>query len=98
MPLCFQVGKETTKTAMEVQKSSTSWDSGGTALEEVSTEKPETRLGCLSNQAGAVHQKQQPVAAKRYAIALAISEQHIHNLLNVKSDFQDRILFLLLCV
>lgn len=96
--MCFQVGKETAKTAMEVQKSSTSWDSGGTALEEVSTEKPETWLGCLSNQAGAVHQKQQPAATKGYAIALAISEQHIHNLLNFKSDFQDKILFLLFCV
>ncbi|KAM9352318.1 ankyrin repeat domain-containing protein 26 [Symphorus nematophorus] len=37
-----EIGKETTKTAMDVQKSSTSWDTGGTALEEVGTEKPET--------------------------------------------------------
>ncbi|XP_044049238.1 ankyrin repeat domain-containing protein 26 isoform X13 [Siniperca chuatsi] len=60
-----EVGKETTKTAIQVQKSSTSWDSGGTALEEVDTEKPETMLGCLSSQAGAIHQEQQPVATKR---------------------------------
>ncbi|XP_051237406.1 ankyrin repeat domain-containing protein 26 isoform X14 [Dicentrarchus labrax] len=59
-----EAGKETTKTAMEVQKSSTFWDAGGTVLEEVGTEKPETRLGCLSSQAGAIHQEEQPVATK----------------------------------
>ncbi|XP_035521285.1 ankyrin repeat domain-containing protein 26 isoform X5 [Morone saxatilis] len=59
-----KAGKETTKTAMEVQKSSTSWDAGGKLLEEVGTEKPETRLGCLSSQAGAIHQEEQPVATK----------------------------------
>ncbi|XP_059190741.1 ankyrin repeat domain-containing protein 26 isoform X2 [Centropristis striata] len=56
--------KETTKTAMEVQRSSTSWDTGGSALEEVGTEKPETRLPSLSSQAGAVHQEQQLTATK----------------------------------
>ncbi|XP_059182466.1 ankyrin repeat domain-containing protein 26-like [Centropristis striata] len=56
--------KETTKTAMEVQRSSTSWDTGGSALEEVGTEKPETRLGSLSSQAGAIHQEQQLAATK----------------------------------
>lgn len=66
--MSFQVGEETTKTAMEVQKSSASWDTGGTALEEVGTEKPETRLGCLTSQAGAIHQEQQPAATKRYAL------------------------------
>lgn len=55
-------------TALEVQKSSTSWDSGGTALEEVGTEKPETRLGRVSSRTGAMHQEQQPVATKRYAL------------------------------
>ncbi|XP_035521282.1 ankyrin repeat domain-containing protein 36C isoform X2 [Morone saxatilis] len=60
----LEAGKETTKTAMEVQKSSTSWDAGGKLLEEVGTEKPETRLGCLSSQAGAIHQEEQPVATK----------------------------------
>lgn len=67
--LSFQVGKETTQTATEVQQPSTSsWHTGGTALEEMRTEKPETRLGSLSSQAGAIHQEQQqPVATKRYA-------------------------------
>ncbi|XP_027128479.1 ankyrin repeat domain-containing protein 26 isoform X3 [Larimichthys crocea] len=59
-----EVGKDTTMTALEVQKSSTSWDSGGTALEEVGTEKPETRLGRVSSRTGAMHQEQQPVATK----------------------------------
>ncbi|XP_050929149.1 ankyrin repeat domain-containing protein 26 isoform X2 [Lates calcarifer] len=60
----FKVGKETARTEMEVQKSSASWDAGGTTLDEVGTEKPEIRLGCLSSQAGAVHQEQQPAATK----------------------------------
>lgn len=79
---------------MEVQKSSASWDAGGTTLDEVGTEKPEIRLGCLSSQAGAVHQEQQPAATKRYVlfchctfvgpeqmltISLTISIQYIHN-------------------
>ncbi|XP_074490077.1 ankyrin repeat domain-containing protein 26 isoform X2 [Sebastes fasciatus] len=61
-----EVGKETTQTATEVQQPSTSsWHTGGTALEEMRTEKPETRLGSLSSQAGAIHQEQQqPVATK----------------------------------
>lgn len=97
--MCFQVGKETTKTAMQMQKSSTSWDSVGTALEEVSTEKPETRSGCLSNQAGAIHQKQQSTTTKRYAIALAISEQHIHNLLHFKVQLSRKdLIFAFVCV
>ncbi|XP_049430273.1 ankyrin repeat domain-containing protein 26 isoform X9 [Epinephelus fuscoguttatus] len=61
-----EVGKETTKTAMELQKSSTSWDTGGTTLEDVGTKKPENRLGCLSSKAGAVQQEQQPAATKRF--------------------------------
>ncbi|XP_040894532.1 ankyrin repeat domain-containing protein 26 isoform X2 [Toxotes jaculatrix] len=60
----LEVGKETTKTVMEVQKSSASWDTGGTTLEKVGTEKPETRLGCLSSEAGIIHQEQQPAATK----------------------------------
>ncbi|GLD58997.1 ankyrin repeat domain-containing protein 26-like isoform X1 [Lates japonicus] len=60
----FEVGKETARTEMEVQKSSASWDAGGTTLDEVGTEKPEIRLGCLSSQAGAVDQEQQPAATK----------------------------------
>ncbi|XP_040894536.1 ankyrin repeat domain-containing protein 26 isoform X5 [Toxotes jaculatrix] len=60
----LKVGKETTKTVMEVQKSSASWDTGGTTLEKVGTEKPETRLGCLSSEAGIIHQEQQPAATK----------------------------------
>lgn len=54
---------------MKVQKSSSSCDIGGTTLEDAGTEKPETRLGCLSSQAGAIHQEQQPAAAtKRFAL------------------------------
>ncbi|KAM7397044.1 hypothetical protein PAMP_020042 [Pampus punctatissimus] len=63
-----KVGKETTKAAVEVQKSGVFWDTGGTASGEVGTEKPETRLGCrkeLSSQAGATQQKQQPAVTKR---------------------------------
>ncbi|XP_039988810.1 ankyrin repeat domain-containing protein 26 isoform X2 [Xiphias gladius] len=59
-----KVGKETTKTALEVQKSCASWDTGGMTLKEVGTEKPETRLGCLSSQARAVRQEKQPTATK----------------------------------
>ncbi|XP_032379301.1 ankyrin repeat domain-containing protein 26 isoform X5 [Etheostoma spectabile] len=51
----LEVGRETTRTAMPVHKLSTSLDTGGTALEEVSPGKPETR-------ARAVYQEQQPVA------------------------------------
>uniref|UniRef100_A0A7N6BMA3 Ankyrin repeat domain-containing protein 26 n=1 Tax=Anabas testudineus TaxID=64144 RepID=A0A7N6BMA3_ANATE len=58
-------GKETTKTALEVQKSSSSWDTGGAVLEEVGTEKPEISLRCMSSQAGLIYQKQQPAAIKR---------------------------------
>lgn len=68
LPFSFQVDKETAKTAVEVQKSSASLDTGGTALEEVGMEKPETNLGCLSSQAGLIHQEQQPAAIKRYAL------------------------------
>ncbi|XP_034734643.1 ankyrin repeat domain-containing protein 26 isoform X12 [Etheostoma cragini] len=54
-----KVGRETTRTAMRVHKLSTSWDTGGTPLEEVSPGKPETR-------ARAIYQEQQPVATKRF--------------------------------
>ncbi|KAL3061173.1 hypothetical protein OYC64_009390 [Pagothenia borchgrevinki] len=57
----LEVGKDTITTAMEVQKSSTSWDSGGTALEEVGTEKPETSM---SIPAGAIHQEKPSAAIK----------------------------------
>ncbi|XP_039664184.1 LOW QUALITY PROTEIN: ankyrin repeat domain-containing protein 26 [Perca fluviatilis] len=53
----LKVGRETTRTAMLVHKFSTSWDTGGKALEEVCPEKPETR-------ARAICQEQQPVATK----------------------------------
>ncbi|XP_034541214.1 ankyrin repeat domain-containing protein 26 isoform X2 [Notolabrus celidotus] len=56
----LEVDNETAKTAMEVQKSSTSWDTGGAALEELRTEKPESRLGSLSSQVGAIPLEQQP--------------------------------------
>lgn len=68
MPLSFQIGKETTNTAeVEVQKPGASWDTGGMTLEEVGTEKPETRLGSLSSQTAAVHQEESPAATRRYA-------------------------------
>ncbi|XP_078113573.1 ankyrin repeat domain-containing protein 26 isoform X2 [Sander vitreus] len=53
----LEVGRETTRIAMLVHKFSTSWDTGGTALEEVGPEKPETS-------ARAICQEQQPVATK----------------------------------
>ncbi|XP_008282227.1 ankyrin repeat domain-containing protein 26 [Stegastes partitus] len=61
----LEASKESATTTMEIQKSSASWDVGEMALEEVATEKLETRLGSLSPQAGAaIHREQQPVAAK----------------------------------
>ncbi|CAJ1056224.1 ankyrin repeat domain-containing protein 26 isoform X10 [Xyrichtys novacula] len=57
--------KETFKTAAKMQKSSASWDTAGASVEEVSTKKPESRLGSLSSQAGAIPQEQQPDATKR---------------------------------
>ncbi|XP_058500757.1 ankyrin repeat domain-containing protein 26 isoform X4 [Solea solea] len=59
-----KVGKEVTQTSVEVQKSSASWDSGGTTLEKAGTEKLESRIGCVSSPAGAIHQKQQPADTK----------------------------------
>ncbi|CAJ1056226.1 ankyrin repeat domain-containing protein 26 isoform X10 [Xyrichtys novacula] len=56
--------KETFKTAAKMQKSSASWDTAGASVEEVSTKKPESRLGSLSSQAGAIPQEQQPDATK----------------------------------
>ncbi|XP_072242367.1 ankyrin repeat domain-containing protein 26 [Leuresthes tenuis] len=64
-----EVGKETAKPVAEVQKSSAPRDSCGTTLEEVVSEKPETASGRLSSQAGAIHQDQQPVAAKSTGMA-----------------------------
>ncbi|XP_069018039.1 ankyrin repeat domain-containing protein 26 [Embiotoca jacksoni] len=58
-----EAGKDTTKSPVVVQKSSASWDTGGTALEEFGTEKPETRLGLLSSGAGVTHQEEKSVAA-----------------------------------
>ncbi|KAM7003514.1 ankyrin repeat domain-containing protein 26 [Tautogolabrus adspersus] len=56
----LEVVQETAKTAMDVHKSSTSWDTGGAALEEeVSSEKPESSLGSQSSQVGAIPQEQQ---------------------------------------
>lgn len=59
LQLSFQVDEETAKASMEVEKPTSSWDSGGTTL-EVNCEKPETGL------TGAVH----PVAAKRCTLLL----------------------------
>ncbi|XP_034391748.1 ankyrin repeat domain-containing protein 36C isoform X1 [Cyclopterus lumpus] len=57
-----EVAEETTETASEAQKSITSCDTGGMALEKADTEKPETRSGSLSSGAGATHQEQQSAA------------------------------------
>ncbi|KAG7523389.1 ankyrin repeat domain-containing 26-like [Solea senegalensis] len=61
-----KVGKEVTQTSVEVQKSSASWDSGGRTLEKAGTEKLESRIGCVSSPAGAIHQEQQPADTKRF--------------------------------
>ncbi|XP_077939056.1 ankyrin repeat domain-containing protein 26 isoform X14 [Gasterosteus aculeatus] len=45
--------------ASEVNKSTTSCDTGGMALEEAAPEKPESRSGSLSSRAGATHQEEQ---------------------------------------
>uniref|UniRef100_A0A3Q3JVZ3 CCDC144C-like coiled-coil domain-containing protein n=1 Tax=Monopterus albus TaxID=43700 RepID=A0A3Q3JVZ3_MONAL len=63
----LEVGKGMTKTVIEVQKSSASWDTGGTLRGELGTEIPETRSGRLSSQVRAVHQEEQPTATKRLA-------------------------------
>ncbi|XP_037308242.2 ankyrin repeat domain-containing protein 26 isoform X5 [Pungitius pungitius] len=58
-----QAGKEAAKekreTASELNKSTTSCDTGGMALEAADPEKPESRSGSLSSRAGATHQEQQ---------------------------------------
>ncbi|XP_067357970.1 ankyrin repeat domain-containing protein 26 isoform X10 [Channa argus] len=61
-------GQETTKTAMQVEKSSALWDTAATAFEEVGTEKPETSLGFLSSQACAVQQEPPPAAIKSTSV------------------------------
>uniref|UniRef100_A0A3Q3QV71 CCDC144C-like coiled-coil domain-containing protein n=1 Tax=Monopterus albus TaxID=43700 RepID=A0A3Q3QV71_MONAL len=65
-----KVGKGMTKTVIEVQKSSASWDTGGTLRGELGTEIPETRSGRLSSQVRAVHQEEQPTATKSTNAAL----------------------------
>ncbi|KAM8750994.1 ankyrin repeat domain-containing protein 26 isoform 9-T11 [Acanthopagrus schlegelii] len=77
-----EVGKETPKTEMEVQKSSASWDSSGMALEEEVAEKPETRLGRLSSRAGVIQKEPQPMAAKSTngaPVQLHLPFQQIYN-------------------
>lgn len=64
LPHFFQVDKETTKTAMELQKSSASLVTVGSAF-EVGEKKPEINLECLTGQAGLIHQEKQPGAIKR---------------------------------
>nr|XP_019934829.1 PREDICTED: ankyrin repeat domain-containing protein 26-like isoform X4 [Paralichthys olivaceus] len=59
-----KVGKEMTKTGAEVQKSNASRDTGGMTQEEADTEKPESRLGSLLRQTGAIQLEQQPAANK----------------------------------
>ncbi|XP_069384346.1 ankyrin repeat domain-containing protein 26 isoform X19 [Paralichthys olivaceus] len=62
--LLKEVGKEMTKTGAEVQKSNASRDTGGMTQEEADTEKPESRLGSLLRQTGAIQLEQQPAANK----------------------------------
>ncbi|XP_042267336.1 ankyrin repeat domain-containing protein 26 isoform X5 [Thunnus maccoyii] len=88
----FEVSRETAKTAVEVQKSGASWDTGGTASEGVGTEKPETRLGCrkeLSSQVGATQQEQRPAVTKstsRAPVQLQLPLQQTYN--NSKQEGQ----------
>ncbi|CAI5665409.1 unnamed protein product [Oreochromis niloticus] len=63
----LEIGKGRTEIEVEVQKSSTSQVTSGIALEETGMGKPETSLGCLSNQAEALDQEQQPEAAMSLA-------------------------------
>ncbi|XP_076742156.1 ankyrin repeat domain-containing protein 26 isoform X8 [Maylandia zebra] len=58
-----KIGEGRTEIEVEVQKSSTSQVTSGIALEETGMGKPETSLGCMSNQAEALDQEQQPEAA-----------------------------------
>ncbi|XP_039882183.1 ankyrin repeat domain-containing protein 26 isoform X3 [Simochromis diagramma] len=58
-----EIGEGRTEIEVEVQKSSTSQVTSGIALEETGMGKPETSLGCMSNQAEALDQEQQPEAA-----------------------------------
>ncbi|XP_042267337.1 ankyrin repeat domain-containing protein 26 isoform X6 [Thunnus maccoyii] len=87
-----KVSRETAKTAVEVQKSGASWDTGGTASEGVGTEKPETRLGCrkeLSSQVGATQQEQRPAVTKstsRAPVQLQLPLQQTYN--NSKQEGQ----------
>ncbi|XP_056272309.1 ankyrin repeat domain-containing protein 26 isoform X4 [Pseudoliparis swirei] len=64
--LKLEVGKETTEIASEAQKSITSGDTGGMALEKAGTEKPETRFG-------STHQEQ-PSAATESINGAAVEE------------------------
>ncbi|XP_005728275.1 ankyrin repeat domain-containing protein 26 isoform X3 [Pundamilia nyererei] len=59
----LEIGEGRTEIEVEVQKSSTSQVTSGIALEETGMGKPETSLGCMSNQAEALDQEQQPEAA-----------------------------------
>ncbi|XP_037308243.2 ankyrin repeat domain-containing protein 26 isoform X6 [Pungitius pungitius] len=54
-----KAAKEKRETASELNKSTTSCDTGGMALEAADPEKPESRSGSLSSRAGATHQEQQ---------------------------------------
>uniref|UniRef100_A0A3P8R851 CCDC144C-like coiled-coil domain-containing protein n=1 Tax=Astatotilapia calliptera TaxID=8154 RepID=A0A3P8R851_ASTCA len=62
-----KIGEGRTEIEVEVQKSSTSQVTSGIALEETGMGKPETSLGCMSNQAEALDQEQQPEAAMSLA-------------------------------
>ncbi|XP_039882187.1 ankyrin repeat domain-containing protein 26 isoform X7 [Simochromis diagramma] len=62
-----EIGEGRTEIEVEVQKSSTSQVTSGIALEETGMGKPETSLGCMSNQAEALDQEQQPEAAMSLA-------------------------------
>ncbi|XP_014190826.1 ankyrin repeat domain-containing protein 26 isoform X8 [Haplochromis burtoni] len=63
----LEIGEGRTEIEVEVQKSSTSQVTSGIALEETGMGKPETSLGCMSNQAEALDQEQQPEAAMSLA-------------------------------
>ncbi|XP_029009233.1 ankyrin repeat domain-containing protein 26 isoform X2 [Betta splendens] len=74
----LKVEEETTKTAMELPKSSTSLIIGGSAF-EVDLEKPETNLRCLPSQVGLIHPEKRPAAIKRTSEAPVALQQTSSN-------------------
>ncbi|XP_063335331.1 ankyrin repeat domain-containing protein 26 isoform X8 [Pelmatolapia mariae] len=83
-----KIGEGRTEIEVEVQKSSTSQVTSGIALEEAGMGKPETSLGCMSNQAEALDQEQQPEAAMSLA-ASATKKDKDHEEVGMAEDFDE---------